>query len=174
MLPSPIPYSESESVSLRRCLFLLASCFLIAFSSLSIFLHNCAKDCFVGLDFFSRISWSLRSRISCFRSSHTYDNLAYCAWYMRPMFLAEVAMLLGSSFLWNFVSRLCTRSLVSFLVFCRSFLSGLCVGSFLGTYALNSLKALKKQMHIHGIQSFLMKIELILPRMWGHPKNVTG
>ena len=91
-----------------------------------------------------------------------------------PMFLAEVAMLLGSSFLWNFVSRLCTRSLVSFLVFRRSFLSGLCIGSFLGTYALNGLKALKKRTHVHGIQSFLMKIELILPHMWAHPKNVTG
>ena len=91
-----------------------------------------------------------------------------------PMFLPEVAMLLGSSFLWNFVSRLCTRTLVSFLVFCRSFLVGLCIGSFLGTYALNSLKALKKQMHVHRIQSFLVMIELILPRMWAHPKNVTG
>jgi hypothetical protein len=90
------------------------------------------------------------------------------------MFLAQVAMLLGLSFLWNFVSKLSTGSLVSFLVFHRSFFCGLCIGSFEGTYALNSLKALKKRTHVHGIQSFLMKVELILPRMWAHPKNVTG
>ncbi len=38
-----------------------------------------------------------------------------------PMFLAQVAMLLGSSFFEDFVSRLHTGSLVSFLVFRRSF-----------------------------------------------------
>ena len=83
MLPDPIPYYESESVLLWRRFFLLASCFLITFSSLSIFSHSCAKDCFVGLVFL-RLSWSLGSRIFRFRFSRTYDNLVCCAWYMRP------------------------------------------------------------------------------------------
>ncbi len=52
MLPDPIPYSESESLSLRRRFRFLVSCFLRTFSSLSNHLLNCAKDCFVGLGFF--------------------------------------------------------------------------------------------------------------------------
>jgi len=52
MLPGPIPYSESESLSLRRRFRFLVSCFLRTFSSLSNFSFNCAKDCFVGLGFF--------------------------------------------------------------------------------------------------------------------------
>ena len=61
-----------------------------------------------------------------------------------PMFLAQVAMLLGTSILGNFVSRLRTRSIVSFLIFHRSFLDGLCLGSFLGVYTFNSLEALRE------------------------------
>ncbi len=52
MLLNPNSYSESESVPLWWPFFLSASCFLITFSSLSIFLHHCAQDCFVGLGFF--------------------------------------------------------------------------------------------------------------------------
>ena len=144
MLPNPIPYSESESVLLRQHFFLLVSCFLIAFSSLSIFSHNCAKDCFVGLDFLAPflVAWKLDFSFPFF--SYLQQSCVLCVVYAPPCFLQRSqCLLLGSSFLWNFVSRLCTKSLVSFLIFCRSFLSGLCVGSFLGTYALNSLKALK-------------------------------
>ncbi len=52
MLPNPIPYSKSESLLLRQHFFLLASYFLIAFLSLSMFLLNCVKECIVGLGFF--------------------------------------------------------------------------------------------------------------------------
>ncbi len=54
------------------------------------------------------------------------------------MLLAEVAMFLGASFLGDPGLRFCIRPLVSFLALVRSFLIGLCVGSFRGTYALNS------------------------------------
>jgi len=53
MLPDPIPYSESESLSLRRHFRFLVSRFLRTFSSLSNLLLNYAKDCFVELVFFS-------------------------------------------------------------------------------------------------------------------------
>ncbi len=52
MLLNPNPYSKSESLLLWQHFFLLVSCFLIAFSSLSIFLLKCAKDCFMGSGFF--------------------------------------------------------------------------------------------------------------------------
>jgi hypothetical protein len=41
------------------------------------------------------------------------------------------------------------------------------------TYMLNSLKRQEKQTHVHGSHTFLVKVELILPHMWAHPKNVT-
>ncbi len=47
--------------------------------------------------------------------------LGMCA----PMFLSQVAVFLGMSFLRNPVSRLHVRSLLSFFVFHRSFLGGL-------------------------------------------------
>ena len=52
VLPDPIPYSESESLLLRRRFRFLVSRFLRTFSSLSNFSLNCVKDCFVGLGFF--------------------------------------------------------------------------------------------------------------------------
>ena len=49
-----------------------------------------------------------------------------------PMLLAEVAMILGASFLGNLACRLGTRPLVSILTLVRSLLVGLCIGSFSG------------------------------------------
>ncbi len=85
-----------------------------------------------------------------------------------PMFLAEVAMLLGASFLGVFDCSLSTRSLVFFLAFVGSFLAKLCVGLFLRTYALYSLERHKKQMHVHGSHTFLVKVEVVLPGKWAY------
>ncbi len=52
-------------------------------------------------------------------------------------------------------------------------LVGLCIAAFLGTYVINSLKRYKKQTNVHGSHTFLVKVEMILIRMWAHPKNVT-
>ncbi len=52
------------------------------------------------------------------------------------MLLAEVALLLDTSFLGDSGRRLSTRSLVSFLALVGSYLVGLCVGLFLCTYVL--------------------------------------
>ncbi len=85
MLPGPIPYTESESLLLWQSFFCLAFCFLISFSSLSILLLNCMKDCFVGLGFFPPFlvvqSWIFLFHLSC---THNYNNPWYCAWYNCP------------------------------------------------------------------------------------------
>jgi hypothetical protein len=115
MLPHPMPYSESECVSLWQRFFFLASFFLIAFSSLSIFLHNCMKDCIMGLGFLVPLGFLVSVLLV------PMTILCVVHGMCTPMFLAQVAMLLRTSFLGNFVSRLRTGSLVSFLVFRRSF-----------------------------------------------------
>ena len=60
------------------------------------------------------------------------------------MLLAEVAMLLKASFLWDSGCRLSTRSFGSFLALVGSFLVGLSIRLFLCTYALYSLERHKK------------------------------
>jgi hypothetical protein len=50
----------------------------------------------------------------------------------------------------------------------QSFLVARSVGfvrSFLATYALDCLKRQKEQTHAHGSLTFLVKVELILPRV---------
>jgi hypothetical protein len=87
------------------------------------------------------------------------------------MFLAEVAMLLGASFLGDSGRRLGTRSLVSLLSLVGSFLGVLCIGSFFGTNTLNSLERHEKPMYVHWYHTFHVKVELILPHMWAHQKD---
>ncbi len=89
------------------------------------------------------------------------------------MFLAEVAVLLGASFLGDSGRRLSSRSLVSSRALLGSFLVGLCIRLFLCTYALYSFKRHKKQMHVYRSHTFLVKVEMVLPNVWAHPKNVT-
>jgi hypothetical protein len=89
------------------------------------------------------------------------------------MFLAEVGMFLGASFLGDSGRRLSTRTLVSFLTLVGSFLIGLYIGPSLGTFALDSLQRHMKQPCVHGSHIFLVKVDLILPCMWAHPKSVT-
>ncbi len=78
-------------------------------------------------------------------------------------FLAEVAMLLSASFLENLASILSTRPLVYFLALVRRLLVGLCVGSFLGTYTLNSLERQEKQTYVHRSHTFFMKVQSVDP-----------
>ena len=87
MLPHPMPYSESECVSLWQRFFFLASFFLIAFSSLSIFLHNCAKDCFVGLGFLAPflVAWKLDFSFLFFL--YLWQSCVLCMVCAPPCFL---------------------------------------------------------------------------------------
>ncbi len=92
-----------------------------------------------------------------------------------PMLLALVAMHLGTYLFWD-SETLSTRSLCTLLLAVRSFLVARrvrLVGSFLPTYALDSLKRLKEQTHIGRSTTFLVKVVLILPRVGTHSENVT-
>ncbi len=89
------------------------------------------------------------------------------------MLLADIVMLLGASFLWVSGRRFSTWLLVAFLCLVGSFLARLCIGLILRTYALNSLKRRKKQMHVYRSHTFLVKVVLVLSLEWTHPENVT-
>ena len=82
-------------------------------------------------------------------------------------------MLLEANFIQDSGRRLSTRSIDTFLAHVGSFLVGLCIELFLCIYVLYSLEKHKQQMHVHGSHTFLVKVALILPRVWAHPKNVT-
>ena len=92
-----------------------------------------------------------------------------------PMLFAQVAMLLGTCFFRD-SGTLSTRSLRTLLLAVRRFLVarrvGL-VGSFLPTYALNSLERLKERTNVGRRTAFLVKVVLILTRVRTHSENVT-
>ncbi len=87
MLPDPIPYSESESLSLRRRFRFLVSRFLRTFSILSNFLLNCAKDCFVGLGFFPSFLAARKSAFSIPSFSKRQQSRVLWVVYVPPCFL---------------------------------------------------------------------------------------
>jgi hypothetical protein len=85
-----------------------------------------------------------------------------------PMLLAKVAVFLSMSFLRDSGTMVSTRLLCTLLLAVQSFLAARSVGlfgSFLATYGLNCLKRQKEQMHVHRSPTFLVKVELILPRV---------
>ena len=87
MLPNPIPYSELESISLWQYFFFLASCFMIAFLSCSIFLHNCAKDCFVGLGFLASFLVAQKLDFSFLFFSYLQQSCVLCMVCVSECFL---------------------------------------------------------------------------------------
>jgi hypothetical protein len=92
-----------------------------------------------------------------------------------PMLLAQVAMFLGTYLFWDsgtFSIRLLRTLLLAVQRFLVARRVGL-LGSFPATYALDSLKRLMEQMHIHGSTTFLVKVVLVLPRVGTHSENVT-
>ena len=92
-----------------------------------------------------------------------------------PMILAQVAMFLGT-YLFRDSGTLSTRSLRTLLLAVRSFLIARRVGlagSFLPTYAFDSFERLKEQTDVGRHTTFLVKVVLILPRVWAHSENVT-
>ncbi len=92
------------------------------------------------------------------------------------MLLAKVAVYLGTNFLQDSGTIVSTRSLRTFFIAVQSFLVVRSVGflkSFLATYAINSLERHEKRTHAYRSPTFLMKVELILPRVQTHSENVT-
>jgi hypothetical protein len=77
-----------------------------------------------------------------------------------PLVLAQIAPFLVTSFLGDLDRSFITRSLVSLVTLVRRLLVGLCIGIFLGTYALNSLEKQEKQTHVQGSHTFFVKVEL--------------
>jgi hypothetical protein len=86
VLPDPIPYSESELLSLRRGFRFLVSHFLRTFSSLSNFSLNCAKDCFVGLGFFPPFLAARKSAFSVPSFSKRRQSQVLWVVYAPPCF----------------------------------------------------------------------------------------
>jgi hypothetical protein len=107
-----------------------------------------------------------------------------------PMLLAKVAVFLGTSFPRDSGTVVSTRSLRTFFIAVQRFLvarsNGLfgsplatllavqsflvarsvgLIGYFLATYALDCLERQKEQTHVHRSPTFLVKVELILPRV---------
>jgi hypothetical protein len=151
----------------------LGAMFLDLLLKLFQFLAQLRRRVLCGIGFLSAFLGS--AEFGFFHSVFLILTTIFCIVHSTrmPMLLAEVAMLLKASFLCDSGRRLSTRSFVSFLALAGSFLVGLFVGLFLCTYALHSLKRHKKQMDVYGSLTFLVKVELVLPRKWAHPKNVT-
>jgi hypothetical protein len=87
MLPDPIPYSESESLSLQRRFRFLVSFFSITFSSLFDLSLNCAKDCSTGLGFFPLFLAARKSDFSVPSFSKRWQSQVLCVVYAPPCFL---------------------------------------------------------------------------------------
>ncbi len=99
MLPNPIPYSKSESLLLQGHFFCLASCFLIAFLSLSIFFITCAKDCFVESGFFPPFLAAGMMGFSVPSFSDLQQSLVLCVVHAAPCFLQRSYCFLVWAFL---------------------------------------------------------------------------
>ncbi len=85
-----------------------------------------------------------------------------------PMLLAKVTVSLGTSYLWDSGVVVSTRLLCTLLLAVRSVLIARSIGlfgSFLATYALDCLERQKEQTHVLRSPTFLVKVELILPRV---------
>ena len=84
------------------------------------------------------------------------------------MLPAKVTVILGMSFLWVSGCSFSTRLLCTLFIAVQSFLvarSFSFLGSFLATYALDSLERQKEQKHVYRSITFLVKVVLILPQV---------
>ncbi len=122
MLPNPIPYLESESLSLLRRFRILVSFFLITFLSLSNFLLNCAKDCFKRIGFLSAFLSGAEIGFFCSVFLETMSIASIVRRVRASMFLAQVTVFLGTHLLRDSGFMVSTRSLCTFCLAVRSFL----------------------------------------------------
>ncbi len=90
MLSDTIPYSKLEPLLLQWRFFLLASCFLIVFSSLSNFLLKCMIECFMGLVFFLPFLAAWKSDCSIPSFSYLWQSLASCVVHAPQCFLQRL------------------------------------------------------------------------------------
>jgi hypothetical protein len=123
MLPGPIPYSELESLLLLRCFRFLVSFFLITFSSMSNFLLNCAKDCFVGLGFFLPSLAARKSDFSVLSFLNQWQSLVLCVMNVLPCFLQRLQCFLVQAFFGTLGLLSVPGCFVPFFSLCKAFLS---------------------------------------------------
>ncbi len=147
--------------------------FLDAFSSFSNCLHIYAKDCFAGVGFFLPflVAWKLAFSDPSF--SYLQQSFVLCIVYAPPSFFQRSQCFLKQTFFGTLVIDSVPGLLVLFFALVGSFLVGWCITLFPYKYALFRLEWQKKQMHVHRSHTFLVKVEMVLPHKWAHPKNVS-
>ncbi len=154
---------------------LLSVFFLQHFLKLVQFLAQLRERLLCGIGFLSAFLGG--AEIGFFRSVFlkTTTTAGILCRVRAPMLLAQAAMFLGTYLFWD-SGTLSTRSLRTLLLATGRFLVARRVrlgGSFLPTYALDSLERLKERTHVGRRTTFLVKVVLILPRVGTHSKNVT-
>jgi hypothetical protein len=132
------------------------------------FLALLRKRLLCGIGFLSAFLSSTKIGFfhSLFLQTMAIASIVHCV--HAPMFLAKVAVFLGTSFLQDSGVVVSTRSFRTLLFAVQSFLVARSIGlfgSFLATYALDCLKRQKERTHVHRSPTFLVKVELILPRV---------
>jgi hypothetical protein len=135
------------------------------------FLALLHKSLLCGIGFLSAFLSGAGIGFSCslFLETMAIASIVRCV--RAPMLLAKFAVFLGTSFLWDSGVVVSTRSLCTLLLAVQSFRVARSVGlfgSFLATYVLNCLERQKEQTHVHRSPTFLVKVELILPRVRAH------
>ncbi len=84
VLPDPIPYSESELLSSLQRFLDLRDAFLRAFSSLSNFLLNWAKDCLVRLGLLPAFLAALKLAFTILSFLYLRQSLILCVVCIPP------------------------------------------------------------------------------------------
>jgi hypothetical protein len=169
---------------------LLGVLFLDHLLELVCFLAQLRKGLLYGIGFLS--AFLSGAEIRFFRSVFlkTMAIVSIVRRARAPMLLAKAAVCLGTSFLWDSGTVVSTRllrtlfiavrrflvarsdglfgSFLATLLAVRSFLKARSVGLigyFLATYGIDCLERQKEQTHVHKSPTFLMKVELIRPRV---------
>jgi hypothetical protein len=133
------------------------------------FLAQLRKGLLYGIGFLSA-----KIRFSVLSFLNQWQSQVLCVKYVPPRFLQRLQCFLARAFFGGTIVS--TRSLYTLFIAVRSFLIVRYVrflGSFLATYAFNSLKRQKEQKHVHRSTTFLVKVVLILPYVRTHSENAT-
>jgi hypothetical protein len=163
VLPNPISYLLSESLSSLWRLLHLWEAILRVFSNLSNFLLNWANNCFTGLGSLPAFlaAWKSAFTVLCFL--YLWQSLVACVVCAPPCFLHSSQRPLKTDFLGSLLCGSSTGPLGSCLLLVRSFLVRWRMGFLMGTYALNSFERSLKRMHVYGSHALFLQVVLILP-----------
>jgi hypothetical protein len=171
MPPEPVPYlSELELLSSLRRFFVLVPCFLITFSSFSNFLLICTKEFFAGLGFFLPFLAVQKLAFSDPSFSYLQQPFVFCILYTPPRLLQRLDCFLMQSFYGTLAVDSAPGLLVPFMPLLEAFLlDGALDFSCAHTRSIVSRDIRSK----HMSTGVLVKVEMVLPCKWAHPKSVT-